>query len=132
MQDCWQWLDQWAEHWWPLPVNHSRKNYYKEKDGVRNSKRRVQGTERVLILMRMLAFLLSHLGSDNSTLLILFSFFHNKFSSLSILSSHLFSFDCSSKFFPKSQACNGHIIQCNVKIGCSCCQNLPYFSTNSL
>ena len=74
----------------------------------------------------------SHLCSDNSTSLVLFNLFHNKFSPLSFLCSHMFGFNCSGKLPPKCQASDRYIIQCNIEIGCPLSQNLSYFPTDSL
>ena len=76
--------------------------------------------------------ILSHLCPYNSTSFVLLSLLNNKFSPLSFLCSHLFRFYRSCELLPKSQACNGDIIQCNVEISRSLCQYLPDFPTNSL
>lgn len=72
------------------------------------------------------------LCSDDCTALVLLCPLHHKLSTLSLLSSNLFCFNCSCELTTKCKVGNRYIIQCNVEVGSSLKQDSPNFSTNNL
>jgi hypothetical protein len=67
----------------------------------------------------------TNLSPDDRTSLVLLSLLNNELGMLCFLGSNLFCFNGIGRLFPKAEACDGHIIQCNIEVTGLLSQNLP-------